>query len=715
MSAELVRASAPPSGTATPRSKCSYILQLDSLSREDLIRFVKKQVENVKLLKAENAKLTEQYELTSKAFQDAEEEWKKKLDEAKLESIGNIELIATLREMANREKLFEETEEVQQSCAQPFSNINEEERLRNELKEVNGTVEEQRKEMRALKDLFKEQTEKLLKAEKRNEELICTVDELRSSLDDTNVQLNVIKERQNVENVFSLELDDYEKSLEKIQKELKLTREECASLTAELEKARNEGDEAREEKQRLSNNLTKMKAAIVKLKAELDEKKEQINELQAEKKRLDENIEKLNDERNEEKMEFSAAIGTAEEKIRQLEAGCSSLNRQLVSLRSQRETLQRQYDDLAQEHSTFKTRALYVLEQKKGDESQPKKDEIEMLEQTIEQQKKTIENLTQSHHMAHEELCSNREQLLALSAQLQTVEHQLRSANDAHKRSLSEQRTQYESRLAAETKLNSELLAQIDANFLAHSREKGKIVENAKKERDAISAEMEILKRALEDETRRRKEAERNRSPANIVVPSRRKEGSLIEVNSSFLQRPQSAEEQHEGVDEDETERTLEDVLYGDESNIAVSATREGWQSLEEVKNWEQIAINAHRQLEHTRELLNESEECNVRLSEQSKLLKEEIRRLERNEQRGDHVANSEYLKNVILKFIAPEKVNCERGQLIPVLATMLRLSADEIALLNKIAQGWLSSSILSAKRVLLTDGWIGANSEMVH
>ena len=49
-------------------------------------------------------------------------------------------------------------------------------------------------------------------------------------------------------------------------------------------------------------------------------------------------------------------------------------------------------------------------------------------------------------------------------------------------------------------------------------------------------------------------------------------------------------------------------------------------------------------------ELLRESEEVGVRLGEQAKLLKEEIRRLERNREREEGVSNMEYLKNVVLK-----------------------------------------------------------------
>ncbi|VDP15607.1 unnamed protein product [Onchocerca flexuosa] len=94
------------------------------------------------------------------------------------------------------------------------------------------------------------------------------------------------------------------------------------------------------------------------------------------------------------------------------------------------------------------------------------------------------------------------------------------------------------------------------------------------------------------------------------------------------------------------------------------------------------------RLLEHARELLNESEAMNARLIEQTKLLKDEIRRMERDRERENHLANTEYLKDIIMKFIAPEKVTDERGHLIPVLTTMLKLNNDEVNLLSQVAEG---------------------------
>ena len=122
----------------------------------------------------------------------------------------------------------------------------------------------------------------------------------------------------------------------------------------------------------------------------------------------------------------------------------------------------------------------------------------------------------------------------------------------------------------------------------------------------------------------------------------------------------------------------------------------------EDVKDeWSLKTEKAMRQLEHTTELLHEGEATNARLVEQTKLLKEEIRRLERNKEREQHVANCEYLKNVVMKFLAPQpKVNDERPQLIPILTTMLRLGPDEVELLNRIANSQ-SLSIVALRSYL--------------
>jgi len=94
----------------------------------------------------------------------------------------------------------------------------------------------------------------------------------------------------------------------------------------------------------------------------------------------------------------------------------------------------------------------------------------------------------------------------------------------------------------------------------------------------------------------------------------------------------------------------------------------------------------SNKKVEHLTELLRESEANSMRLTEQAKVLKDEIRRLERNQEREKESANLEYLKNVILQFLKCRP--SEREQLVPVLTTMLKLSQDEKDLVVQLARG---------------------------
>ncbi|GIY85960.1 GRIP and coiled-coil domain-containing protein 2 [Caerostris darwini] len=96
--------------------------------------------------------------------------------------------------------------------------------------------------------------------------------------------------------------------------------------------------------------------------------------------------------------------------------------------------------------------------------------------------------------------------------------------------------------------------------------------------------------------------------------------------------------------------------------------------------------LNAsNKKIDHLAEVLNESESTNLRLSEQVRVLKEEVRRLERNKEREQHAENLEYLKNVFIKFSTLGACS-EKAMLIPVLTTMLKLSPVEQQQLKDIA-----------------------------
>lgn len=85
-------------------------------------------------------------------------------------------------------------------------------------------------------------------------------------------------------------------------------------------------------------------------------------------------------------------------------------------------------------------------------------------------------------------------------------------------------------------------------------------------------------------------------------------------------------------------------------------------------------------------QLLSESENSITLLSEQNRLLKEEIRRLQRSVDRMDIANNLEYLKNVLMKFLTIKGVD-EKERLITVLTTILKLTPEERDLFHQCVQ----------------------------
>ncbi|MGH0135005.1 UNVERIFIED_CONTAM: hypothetical protein FKN15_006380 [Acipenser sinensis] len=151
------------------------------------------------------------------------------------------------------------------------------------------------------------------------------------------------------------------------------------------------------------------------------------------------------------------------------------------------------------------------------------------------------------------------------------------------------------------------------------------------------------------------------------------------------------AREEGEGMETTETESvssgthipSLELLLNSPEPKMEPLV----WQAEPTKEELAQELNTATKSIEHMNGLLHDTEATNAILMEQITLLKSEVRRLERNQEREKSVANLEYLKNVLLQFIFL-KSGSERQALLPVIHTMLQLSPEERSKLSAIAQG---------------------------
>lgn len=138
-----------------------------------------------------------------------------------------------------------------------------------------------------------------------------------------------------------------------------------------------------------------------------------------------------------------------------------------------------------------------------------------------------------------------------------------------------------------------------------------------------------------------------------------------------------------------------------------------GSDSDQELVQMKKQITEQESKLVHLTALLSDTEQDLAKHVQMNKLLKEEIRRQQRSEEREKHAENLEYLKNVIFKvhskalgvmiahfvskfipmdFFLFQFVTLhsgdERSRLVPVLNTILKLSPDETQKLNAVAKG---------------------------
>lgn len=118
-------------------------------------------------------------------------------------------------------------------------------------------------------------------------------------------------------------------------------------------------------------------------------------------------------------------------------------------------------------------------------------------------------------------------------------------------------------------------------------------------------------------------------------------------------------------------------------SKIPISPDNPLQEILNSREDSEEEMLKYIRQVGDLTQLLKENESNNALLTEQNRVLKEEIRRLQRSIERVEIAENLEYLKNVFIKFISSE---AGKAQLIPVFTTILKLTKQEEEVLVNFA-----------------------------
>uniref|UniRef100_A0A8C9TYI8 GRIP and coiled-coil domain containing 2 n=1 Tax=Scleropages formosus TaxID=113540 RepID=A0A8C9TYI8_SCLFO len=406
---------------------------------------------------------------------------------------------------------------------------------------------------------------------------------------------------------------------------------------------------------------------------QLEEYKIQCSEVTAERHRLQEQLKTVTEQQQRATSSFQHRVNTLQEE-------CSAARAELTLVTS--------------EFESYKVRVHNVLKQQKNkssaqNESDFTKQEREHMESAMEQLRCRLQDTQQS--------------LQVSCAELQQLQMEHDTLLERHNKMLQENVTK-------EAELRERLLS-LQSEHMALKSEHSQTVSQLSAQADTLRASFREQVRHLQEEHRSTVETlQQQMSKLESQLFQQQREPSVMSpapaqlakkttqdrkaAEMALLDLQSMAREEGEGMETTETESvssagtpqpSLEQLLTSPDPKQEPFT----WQVEPSKEELAQKLSTATRSMEHMNGLLHETEATNAILMEQITLLKSEVRRLERNQEREKSVANLEYLKNVLLQFIFL-KSGSERQALLPVIHTMLQLSPEEKSKLAAIAQGTL-------------------------
>lgn len=558
------------------------------------------------------------------------------------------------------------------------------------------------------------ETERLLKeqkikdhqsAVKEAEDLNALLQKQKQQLQQTEQELEQLRKDAQQSTLLDMEMADYERLV----KELNLQLSEKDRLIEEQDKL---AQTQRDQEQKLSQEIeslktlvdtgeekaSKMKQLLVKTKKDLaDAKKEeasqmivqsslrgeleasqqqlenykiQCSELTADRHRLQEQLKCVNDQQQKALSSYQHQLSTLQEEL-------SSKTAELKSTVS--------------EFEGYKVRVHNVLKQQKSRSSTQSDGEFSR------QEREHMEALLEQLHSKLQESQLN----------LQSSSTELQQLHTEHDMLLERHNKMLQQTVAKEAELRERVLSLHSENAALRSEHSQAVSQ--------LTAQAEALRSCFREQTHHLQEEHRStvdtlqqqisrleaqlfqlqKEPASNgsapVLQSRKPQLDRKLTELPLFDLESMAREEGEGMETTETELitagtptpTLEQLLTSPDPKQEPFV----WQVEPTKEELTQKLSTASRSMEHVNSLLHESEATNAILLEQNNLLKSELRRLERNQEREKSVANLEYLKNVLLQFIFLRS-GSEKQALLPVIHTMLQLSPEEKSKLAAIAQG---------------------------
>ncbi|XP_067372136.1 GRIP and coiled-coil domain-containing protein 2 isoform X2 [Channa argus] len=557
-------------------------------------------------------------------------------------------------------------------------------------------------------------TQDLSSAMKEVEELTAQLRKQQQQSQQTAQELEQLRKEAQQSSLLDMEMADYERLVKELDTKIS-EKDKCAEeLKAQINTLSQKEETLKQEIEVLKSQLdqgeekiSKMKQLLVRTKKDLADAKKQESSfmmLQASLKgELEANQQQLESSKIE-VCELTAERHRLQEQLRsaleQQQRTSNSLQQCINSLEQERDTAKAELAATTGEFESYKIRVHNVLKQQKSKTT---------AQTEVDSGKLEREHLSSKVEQLRTRLAENQQSLQSTTAELQQLQTEHDTLLERHNKILQEtvsKEVELRERLLSLQSENVALrsdLTQAQADLSSQVEiQRQTYREQLRKLQDDHRATVETLQGQL---TRVEEQLFNLQSQNNAVsVQSSRKPLSLDVQRRSTDQMPaglglvalsdlQSMDrEEGEGMETTETENlspaltplpSLEKLLTSPDPKQEPFV----W-TVEPTKDeLIQKLTTATRSMEHMNSLLHETEATNAVLMEQITLLKSEVRRLERNQEREKSVANLEYLKNVLLQFIFLRS-GSERQALLPVIHTMLQLSPDEKSKLAAIAQG---------------------------
>lgn len=622
-------------------------------------------------------------------------------------------------ERKNVEQLKQEIETLNQLRTEVEGSKKDKTSLENSIREYREQVQSLKREKEAFNMAKKEidaENQKLKAALKAKEKQLA--DELEAQKE---LKAEVERSRLAAKkaNVLNLEMEAYEKSLAELNKKLEAKKDQVIEMEGTLEVQDGTIKSLKSQITLLDQSLASERSHSQELKKNVDVQQEKLR--QSEHQRGETNVElaqlkmdyeKIKMEVESNRVELSEAMSEKEKISSSLETEKSRLVKQVYSLESTVDELKAQLKDREQEvedvkaeFASYKIRAQSVLRQNQNKDSGKEvelQEEVQNLQKALEISQSKLQNVSQQMvelTKSCEELRFDKTRLQSRSKELhdlleesrlqhESLLEESRRANLDHQEALKSQRLQnetlvncYKKQLDELQEKHSQELSALQSRLGQTSRE---VPDNnnhmSSHQASRISDEQKINLLLMEREEGEGSESTSSQNTA--VATSRRKISSSSQPRGSTANR---STRDLIPLDEllnssfDDTASTFGDAA--DDSSVrAISPGVELQQTKEKLGKQES-------RVRHLTALLAEAEQDLAKLSQLNELLKEEVRRQERSIEREKHVHNSEYLKNVIFKFLTLNSGD-EKSRLVPVLNTILRLSPEETQKLNNVAKG---------------------------